>query len=61
MAAPSILPGTESIVVGSYPRRMLFISCGLGMLFLHKYPRWRLPGSSSPFEHLPVIGDQNQN
>jgi len=60
MAAPFIVPGTESLLAGSYPRGLLFLFCGLGMLLLPEYLRWRLLGGSSPLEHLPVIGAQNE-
>lgn len=61
MAAPFIVPGTESILAGSYPRGIFFLFCGLGMLFLPEYLRWRLLGGGSPLEHLPMIGSQNED
>jgi len=55
MAGPFLVPGVQSVIEGSYPSGALFLACGLGMLFLPEYIRWRLTGGSSPFERVPFL------
>jgi hypothetical protein len=59
MAAPFIVPGTESVLAGSYHRGIFF--CGLDMLFVPEYLRWQLLGGNYPLEHLPLIGDKPED
>lgn len=55
MAGPFIVPGIDSVVAGSYPQGALFLSVGLGTLFLPEYFRWRLLGGESVLAGVPLL------
>ncbi|NHN42127.1 hypothetical protein G9C85_10880 [Halorubellus sp. JP-L1] len=58
MAGPFLVPGAQSLIEGSYPTGALFLACGIGMLFLPEYIRWRLTGGNSVLERVPFLGSR---